>query len=71
MPTNWAGPMWRKLRLWFRAIRLPFRGGGIRGRARLMGLYLDQTNQPGPAREVGDPTQERQDGKYAQRRERD
>ena len=39
-------------------------------RSRLMGMYLDQTNQPISAGMLGVVRQERQDGKFAQNRQR-
>ena len=39
-------------------------------RLSLMGIYLEQTNRPTGAEVRGSPSQERQDGKYAQNRRR-
>jgi len=63
--------MWHWLKQCMRTFRLRPGRGGRRTTSKLMGLYLDQANQLHPPRDVGDPSQERRDGRYAQRRERD
>jgi hypothetical protein len=65
--------MWRRVTQWMKRF-WPLSGGdrfGDRSRTKLIGLYLDCTNASGSMREPTDPCQERSDGKFAQRRNRD
>lgn len=65
--------MWQRLTQWIRQLWPGGSGNRFsdRRRTKLMGLYLDQANKSGRAPGGTDHYQERQDGKFAQRRGRD
>ena len=65
--------MWQRFTNWIKHLWPGPRGNqfGDSRRSKLMGLYLDQANQTGRPRHSTEHYQERRDGKYAQRRERD
>lgn len=68
-----ATAMWRRWTQWMAGLWSPGRWhrAADRNRTKLMGIYLDQANTSGRLRGETEFYQERSDGKFAQRRNRD